>query len=117
MFDKLRYKIAYIIAPDLIDDLESRLSGLLYNVTGGRLSKPNYTLKTMIAEANDYQQRCCDECEEIKRGEWIKAPSSEKDGDAHCSICSNWDWSDCNYCSKYGAKMDGEKGAGVIVDK
>ena len=43
-------------------------------------------------------------------GEWIKAPCSEKDGDAHCSICNHWDWSDCNYCSNCGAKMNsGEK--------
>lgn len=42
-------------------------------------------------------------------GEWIKAPCSEKDGDAHCSVCNHWDWSDCNYCSDCGAKMVGGK--------
>lgn len=65
---KLRYRIAYLIAPDLIDDLEERLSGLLCHVTGGLLSKANYPLKTMITYADDYQQCICDECDE-KQGE------------------------------------------------
>ena len=43
---------------------------------------------------------------EVRHGEWIKAPCSEKDGDAHCSECNHWDWSDCKYCSRCGAKMD-----------
>ena len=43
-----------------------------------------------------------------KEGEWIKATCSEKDGNAHCSVCNHWDWSDCNYCSKCGAKMKTE---------
>lgn len=62
-FRKLRYKLAYFIAPDWIDDLEWRLSGLLCEVTGSRLSKAYYPLEVMIAQANDYQQECCEECE------------------------------------------------------
>lgn len=62
-FRKLRYKLAYLIAPDWIEDLETRLAGLLYNVTGGRLSKAYYPLEVMVDCANDYQQKCCDECE------------------------------------------------------
>ena len=46
--------------------------------------------------------------EEVRHGEWIKAPCSEKDGDAHCSECNHWDWSDCKYCSSCGAKMNRE---------
>ena len=42
----------------------------------------------------------------IREGKWIKAQCSEKDGDANCSACGHWDWSDCNYCSNCGAKMD-----------
>jgi hypothetical protein len=45
------------------------------------------------------------ELEGSKVGEWIKAPCSEKDGDATCSVCRHWDWSDCKYCSNCGAKM------------
>lgn len=62
-FRKLRYKIAYFIAPDWIDDLEHRLSVFLCNQTHGRLSKCYYSAETMISEANDARQRECEECE------------------------------------------------------
>jgi hypothetical protein len=62
-FRKLRYKLAYLIAPDWIDDLEYRLSGLLCEVTGSRLSKAYYPLDVMVSYASDHQQECCDECE------------------------------------------------------
>lgn len=60
---ELRYKLAYAIYPEFFDDMEERLSGLLLHTTGGLLSKTNYTLQGMISAVNDYQQRCCDECE------------------------------------------------------
>ncbi len=62
-FRNLRYKIAYFIAPDWIDDLESRLSGFLWHQTGGLLSKSYYSVETMVAQANDWQQKVCDDCE------------------------------------------------------
>ena len=71
-FRKLRYKLAYFIAPDWIDDLERRLSDLLCEATGGRLSKPYYSSDVMISQMRDYQQRCCEECEyyiELKKME------------------------------------------------
>lgn len=42
----------------------------------------------------------------IRYGTWIKAECSEKNGDSTCSACGHWDWSDCNYCSQCGAKMN-----------
>ena len=39
---------------------------------------------------------------------WIKAECSEKDGDANCSNCGHWDWSDYNYCSNCGEYMKEE---------
>lgn len=66
IFRKLRYRIAYLIAPDWIDDLENRLSEFLCNQTGGRLSKCYYSAKTMISEANEARQRECEECEFYK---------------------------------------------------
>lgn len=62
-FRKIRYKIAYFIAPDWIDDLEHRFSVFLCEQTGGRLSKCYYSIETMRSEANDCQQRICEECE------------------------------------------------------
>lgn len=44
------------------------------------------------------------ELEEPNVGKWLKASCSEKDGDATCSACGHWDWSDCNYCSNCGVK-------------
>lgn len=65
-FRKIRYKLAYFIAPDWIDDLEDRLSGLLCEVTGGLLSKCYYPLSVMVSEARNYQDRECRECEWYK---------------------------------------------------
>ena len=45
----------------------------------------------------------------VVHGRWIKAECSEKDGNSNCSECGHWDWDDCNYCSKCGARMDGER--------
>ena len=62
-FKKFRYGLAYLIAPDWIDDLEYRFSSFLCNQTGGRLSKCYYNINVMISEAHDYQQRKCEQCE------------------------------------------------------
>lgn len=61
-FKQLRYKLAYLIAPDWINDLEYRLGAFLCDQTGGFLSKSYYPLETMIMYANDFQQSLCDEC-------------------------------------------------------
>ena len=45
----------------------------------------------------------------VPQAEWIKAECSEKNGDANCSECGHWDWSDCNYCSHCGAEMVGRR--------
>ena len=63
-FYQLRFKLAYLICPEYINDIEHKLSGLLYHTTGGLLSKTNYTLQTMITAVDDYSQKCCDKCEE-----------------------------------------------------
>lgn len=74
LFKKIRYKLAYLIAPDWINDLEYRLSAFLYEQTGGLLSKCYYTVDAMCSAANDYQQRLCDECEY-----YIEAQEKEKE--------------------------------------
>ena len=42
----------------------------------------------------------------VVHGRWIKAECSEKDGNARCSNCGQWEWDNCNYCPNCGAKMD-----------
>ena len=65
-FYRIRLKLAYLICPEYFDDIEERLSRLLWYTTGGLLSKTNYTLQGMITAVDDYYQRCCDECEYYK---------------------------------------------------
>lgn len=60
---KLRWRIAYLIASDWIDDLEYRFSVFLCEQTGGRMSKCYYTVEAMISEAENCRMRECDECE------------------------------------------------------
>lgn len=60
---KLRYKLAYLIAPDWIDDLEHRFSVFLCEQTGGKMSKCYYTNEAMRSVADDYWQSICYECE------------------------------------------------------
>lgn len=36
---------------------------------------------------------------------WIRAECSEKDGNANCSRCGQWDWDDAKYCKNCGSKM------------
>ena len=62
-FRELRYRIAYLLASDWIDDLEYRFSVLLCEVTGGRMSKCYYTVEAMISEVMACRMRECDECE------------------------------------------------------
>lgn len=62
LLKKIRYKLAYLIAPDWIDDLEYRFSIFLDEQTGGLLSDCYCTGDTMRSAANDYRMRQCDEC-------------------------------------------------------
>lgn len=62
-FKKLRYRIAYLLASDWIDDLEYRFSVLLCEVTHGRMSKCYYTVEAMISEVMNCRMQECDECE------------------------------------------------------
>lgn len=65
------------------------------------------SLKGLIDELVSYTQLPREQVPDItsRTGCWVKAECSEKDGDATCSACGHWDWSDCNYCSNCGAKM------------
>ena len=62
-FKNSRHRLAYLIAPDWIDDLETRLSSLLCHCTGSKLSKSYYPADTMIRAVDDHQQSLCEECE------------------------------------------------------
>lgn len=78
--DRLRWWLAYRIAPDLIDDLEERFSGLLWHVTDGLLSKTGYSLSYMISAADDCQQRLCEECEYYPKEKPIELEEGNAEG-------------------------------------
>ena len=52
------------MTPEEIEQTLLRFSSFLMEMTGGRMSKTNYTVQAMVAEANDYQQQELDEIEE-----------------------------------------------------
>lgn len=52
LWRKIRWKIAYALAHEWIDDLEHRLSTFLWLQTNGRMSKAYYTIAAMLSEAN-----------------------------------------------------------------
>ena len=47
--------------PEEVIDVVRRFTSFLCEMTGGLMSKPNYTLEDMIAVADDYHQKICDE--------------------------------------------------------
>lgn len=71
LFTKLRYKLAYFIASDWIDDLEYRFSVFLCEQTGGRMSKCYYTIEAMRSEAEAYAMELCEECEKEREDNGI----------------------------------------------
>lgn len=52
-----------------IEQARNKLSELLSYVTGGRFSKPSYTIEDMKRFADDYQQDECAKCK-LQMGEW-----------------------------------------------
>ena len=52
------------MTPEDIEQTMLRFSSFLMEMTGGRMSKTNYTVQAMVAEANDYQQQELEEAEE-----------------------------------------------------
>ena len=62
IFDRLHAYEELDMTPEDIEQTMLRFSSFLMEMTGGRMSKTNYTVQAMVAEANDHQQRECDEC-------------------------------------------------------
>lgn len=49
------------LTPDEIEQQLMNYSSFLMEMTGGRMSKTNYTVQAMVSEANDYQQKLTEE--------------------------------------------------------
>jgi hypothetical protein len=54
------------------EELSYKLGCLLCTVTGNKMSKCTYDLKTMKSVANDFLNECCEEAEKEARAEAIK---------------------------------------------
>lgn len=52
------------MTPEDIEQTMLNFSSFLMEMTGGRMSKTNYTVQAMVAEANDYHQKELEEAEE-----------------------------------------------------
>ena len=50
------------LAPEEIEQTLMNFSTFLMEMTGGMMSKTNYTVQAMISETNDHFQAICDEC-------------------------------------------------------
>lgn len=73
-FAEIRARLAAFedleMTPDDIEQTMLRFSSFLMEMTGGRMSKTNYTVQAMVGEANDHFESVCDECfdrTELKR--------------------------------------------------
>lgn len=54
------------MTPEEIEQTLLNFSSFLCEMTGGRMSKTNYTVQAMVSEANDYNESLCDECYDRK---------------------------------------------------
>lgn len=61
------------MTPEDIEQTMLRFSSFLMEMTGGHMSKTNYTVQAMVAEANDHFESVCDECADRQELAEIKA--------------------------------------------
>ena len=50
------------MTPEAIEQQLKNFSSFLMEMTGGRMSKTNYTVQAMVSETNNYDESLCDEC-------------------------------------------------------
>lgn len=79
------------MTPEEIENTLQNFSSFLMEMTGGQMSKTNYTLEAMVTVANDYQQREIDELEQ--KLEQVKAELDAALADLNevrpCTLCKN----------------------------
>ena len=62
------------LTPQEIEQQLTNFSSFLMEMTGGRMSKTNYTVQAMVSEANDYFESLCDDCSDRKELDQDKPP-------------------------------------------
>lgn len=111
------------MTPEDIEKTLLNFSSFLCEMTGGRMSKTNYTVQAMVDEANDHFESVCDECSdrqelaEIKKE--LEKVKQERDAAiaAICKIAERGTTWMCPYCknakSIYSGMCDCALGIGV----
>lgn len=96
------------MTPEDIEQTMLRFSSFLMEMTGGRMSKTNYTVQAMVDEANDYQQRELDEIEEelakVKAERDAMAAALKARGG--CNVCKYY-YFDCSEEPCDSCRQDG----------
>lgn len=81
------------MTPEEIENTLKNFSSFLMEMTGGQMSKTNYTVQAMVSVANDYQQQELDEIEaELEKvkaerdamADWMKRSTNG------CLLCKNY---------------------------
>lgn len=62
LYDALKAYEDLEMTPEGIEQQLTNFSSFLMEMTGGRMSKTNYTVQAMVEQANDRLQQECDEC-------------------------------------------------------
>lgn len=106
---------------EAIEQQLTNFSYFLMEMTGGRMSNTNYTVQAMVGEANNYQERVCDECSDRKQLEEVEKElakvKEERDellmvirSAGGCDFCKHetrdCDEEPCFYCRGVGGKLD-----------
>lgn len=110
------------LEPQEIEQTLMNFSSFLMEMTGGRMSKTNYTVQAMVSEANDHFESICDECREraadvapVVHGRWeqwwpgISLIMTGEEMLYRCSVCDA-KYADVEghvFCPNCGARMDG----------
>lgn len=75
-FAEIRTRLAAFedleMTPEAIENQLTNFSSFLMEMTGGRMSKTNYTVQAMVAEANNHFESVCDECSDRQEQAEIK---------------------------------------------
>lgn len=65
-FAEIRHRLSEYedleLTPEEIEQQFKNFSSFLMEMTGGSMSKTNYTVQAMVSEANDHFESVCDEC-------------------------------------------------------
>lgn len=99
--ERRKAAIALSTLQDENEEMQKQLnmfSEFLCYMTGGLLSKTNYTAQAMIEAAEDYQQRVCDDCDLRAKLEQVKQERDEAVSDLEYVMSLGGNMDTCQLC-------------------